>query len=78
MSQRSLIEINHDLSPQEDEESLLAFARSILLYIYSGDKGCLPDCMELKWRRHHSDPCPFDNPLEFERQFPRSRHRPMK
>jgi hypothetical protein len=73
MSNRSLIEINHEFCPKGDDESLLAWARRVRRYVTSGERQDLPDGMTLKWSRHHSDPCPFDQPLAFERRFPRSR-----
>jgi hypothetical protein len=73
VSQRSLVEINHDYCPHNDDKALLAWARKIQTYIGSGCPADLPDGIEVKWRRHHSDPCPFDEPTEFQRRFPRSR-----
>jgi hypothetical protein len=73
MSYRSLVELNHDFSPGENDAELLLWARKMRTYVGSGDKRDLPPGAELKWRRHHSDPCPFDEPTEFQRRFPRSR-----
>ena len=66
MSNRSLIELNHDYCPPRDDAALLAWAKAFRLYLGSGDPSFLPDGVERKWMRHHSDPCPFENPLEFE------------
>ena len=71
MSQRSLVELNHDYSPGKTDDELLQWAKKVRIYIGSGSKDDLPDGFEVKWRRHHSDPCPFENPLEFERRCPR-------
>ena len=71
MSQRSLIEINHDCCPPRDDGALLKWAKEMRLYITSGDKNELPDGVTLFWRRHHADPCPFENPLEFEARYGR-------
>ena len=74
MSQRTLLELNHDLGPRaQDDAALLRWARQLMIYRNSGNPADLPEGLEYKWRRHHSDPCPFDQPLEFERQFPRSK-----
>lgn len=73
MSQRSLIEINHDFYPGSSDEKLLAWAKKMANYMRSGVWRDLPEGVALKWRRHHSDPCPFDEPTAFERRFPRSR-----
>jgi hypothetical protein len=79
MSWRSLVEINHDFaSPGESEEEWAAWGRAMMLYVKSGDRSFLPAGFDLKWRRHHSDPCPFDQPLEFERRYPRSRFHSSK
>lgn len=72
MSNRSLVEINHDYSPGGTDDELLAWAKKIRTYIRSGSRDELPDGIRVFWRRHHSDPCPFENPLEFERSRPRS------
>jgi len=79
MSQRSLLELNHDLGPSDlDDEALLKWVRSLMIYRASGNPADLPEGLEYKWLRHHSDPCPFDQPLEFERRFPRSRFHSSK
>ena len=72
MSQRSLVEINHDYNPGNTDEQLLAWARKMRNYVRSGKKDELPEGIEAKWRRHHSDPCPFDEPTAFQARFPRS------
>lgn len=72
MSQRSLVEINHDYGPKLDDAELLVWAQKIAAYIRSGSREDMPDGIRVFWRRHHSDPCPFENPLEFERRRPPS------
>lgn len=72
MSNRSLIEINHDYCPKNDDAALLAWAKKIATYIRSGSREEMPDGIRVFWRRHHSDPCPFEEPLAFERSRPRS------
>ena len=73
MSNRTLVELNHDFRPAGDNQSLLAWAKKMRSYMGSGTPQDLPSGVTFKWRRHHSDPCPFDQPLEFERRHPRSR-----
>ena len=69
MSQRSLIEINHDEPLPKTYEELWEWARSIRTYISS--LGDLPDGMTLLWRRNSGDPCPFEQPLAIERAYGR-------
>lgn len=71
MSQRSLIEINHDYPLGKTDVELLAWAKKMQNYVRSGHKDELPDGVTLFWRRHHSDPCPFENPLQFDRRYGR-------
>ena len=59
MSQRSLLEINHDYSPGDDDAALLAWARTLRTYIRSGVKSELPQGVVFKGRRHHADPDPM-------------------
>lgn len=73
MSNRSLIEINHDLTPGRSDEALLAWAKKMRNYLGSANPDELPDGVRRLWYRHHSDPCPFDQPLAFELRHPRSR-----
>ena len=54
MSQRSLVELNHDFCPQMDNTKLLAWAHAMRTYMGSGDPADLPYGVVLKWRRHHS------------------------
>lgn len=68
MSHRTLLELNHDYCPPDDPEKLLEWAKVMQLYLKSGDREFLPLGVTFFWRRHHSDPCPFEQPLEFERR----------
>lgn len=60
MSNRTLIELNHDYTPETDAE-VLAFGQAIAAYMRSGDRRLLPKGVEFKWSRHHSDPCPMES-----------------
>lgn len=71
MSHRTLVELNHDYSPGNDDATLLAWARKMRAYLGSGHSADLPDGVTFFWRRHHTDPCPFEQPLEFERRTAR-------
>lgn len=73
MSQRSLLELNHDLGPSSnDAAAIWRWVHQLLTYRNSGDPADLPEGLTWKWRRHHSDPCPFDEPLAFERRYGRT------
>jgi hypothetical protein len=56
MSNRTLVEINHDYCPNDDE--LLRWAQAIRTYIRSGDKRFLPHGITFVHMRHHSQPDP--------------------
>lgn len=58
MSNRSLIEINHDFAPKADPEHLEGWAERWLDFIRSGDANNLPQGVTLLWERHHSQGCP--------------------
>lgn len=57
MSNRSLLEINHDFGPRTDDECRV-FGRMIRTYLGSGDPKDLPRCVTWKHTRHHSEPEP--------------------
>lgn len=71
MSQRTLIEISHDMPVPKTDAELLAWAKSISMYIDGATKDILPENFKVFWRRNHTDPCPFENPLDFERRYGR-------
>jgi hypothetical protein len=54
MSNRSLIELNHDYSPRDAD--ILDWAVLMQRYMRSGDPDYLPAGVVLKGTRHHSDP----------------------
>lgn len=60
MSNRALLELNHDLCPSSDPEHLLAWAKCMRNYMRSGDKESLPYGVTFKHMRHHSDPDPVE------------------
>jgi hypothetical protein len=53
MSNRSLIEFNHDYCPKDEE--LLEWAKKIQTYLHSGDERELPRGLCLLEMRHHSE-----------------------
>lgn len=65
MSNRSLVELNHDYCPPYgDDAALLRWARSMAAYMGSADPDDLPAGVTRKHYRHHSEPCPMDDAKE--------------
>ena len=58
MSQRSLVEINHDIAEFDNP----AWVKQFDLYIGSGSAKDLPPGVTYFYRRHHSDDCPMGDP----------------
>jgi hypothetical protein len=56
MSNRSLLELNHDAYPHT-EAAQMVWLRDVLDYIRSGDPSKLPHGVTWFGTRHHSDPC---------------------
>jgi len=59
MSNRSLVELNHDFCPPRDDASLLKWAKAMASYMRSADVRELPHGVVRKHYRHHSDPDPM-------------------
>jgi len=59
MSNRSLLELNHDLCPHNDDASLLEWVKAMTMYLRSGSKVFLPNGVTFKHMRHHSEPDPM-------------------
>jgi hypothetical protein len=59
MSNRTLVELNHDFCPHGDEE-LMRWAVEMCTYMTSADKKFLPDGVTFKHFRHHSEPDPLE------------------
>jgi hypothetical protein len=55
MSNRTLIELNHDYCPNTAEE-LEIWATEMQRFMRSGDKNCLPKGVTFMHMRHHSEP----------------------
>lgn len=61
MSNRTLVELNHDFCPRSNHiEDLLSWAKAMTRYMSSGDQSELPHGVTFKHRRHHSEPCPYE------------------
>lgn len=60
MSNRTLVELNHDFGPPiRDEAKLLEWAKQMSRYMHSGDRKDLPYGVTFKHMRHHSQPDPM-------------------
>ncbi len=59
MSQRTLVELNHDFCPPNDIDALAVWARKIRRYMASGDKAELPYGVTYIHSHHHADPDPM-------------------
>jgi hypothetical protein len=60
MSNRTMLEFNHDFCPRSGEE--MVFIRGLIEYLRSGDPEFLPPGVTYFGRRHHSDPLPLGEP----------------
>lgn len=61
MSNRSLVELNHDYCPNvRDDKACLEFGRKLARYMGSAQKRDLPNGVTLKHYRHHTDPDPME------------------
>jgi hypothetical protein len=60
VSNRTLLEFNHDYAPKGDEVE--SFAHAIARYLRSGDPTLLPRGVTYFGMRHHSTPCPLGEP----------------
>jgi hypothetical protein len=58
MSNRSLLEFNHDYYPREGDEA--KWTAALLAYLRSGEKKHLPRGVTWKDMRHHSEPDPME------------------
>lgn len=61
MSNRTMLEFNHDCTPHGDDE-LLEWARQIQHYLSSGDPTLLPNGVTWFGMRHHTTDCPLGAP----------------
>ncbi len=61
MSNRTMVEINHDYYPHGELEEM-AWLVNMLAYLRSGNPRNLPDGVTWFGMRHHSEPCPLGAP----------------
>ncbi len=60
MSNRTLVELNHDHCPSiHDPDGMLEWVLSMAAYMRNGDKSLLPHGVTFKHMRHHSDRDPM-------------------
>lgn len=62
MSNRTIVELNHDYCPRGDDASLLAWAKAMRFYMGGADQSMLPDGVTFLHYRHHSEDCPLPVP----------------
>ena len=60
MSNRTLVELNHDHCPRHNPTELLSWAEAMWRYMGSANKDDLPHGVTFKHIRHHSEPDPLD------------------
>lgn len=60
MSNRTMLEFNHDFSPRKEE--LEKWATQLKMYLGSGDPEDLPRGVTWFGMRHHSEDCPLGEP----------------
>ncbi len=58
MSNRTLVELNHDYCPLWEPKALQSWAEQMVSYMTSGDETKLPKGVTFKHIRHHSEPDP--------------------
>ncbi len=61
MSNRSMLEFNHDAVPH-DFVTAAAWADKLLAYLRTGDPTLLPDGVTFFNQRHHTEECPLGEP----------------
>ncbi len=59
MSNRTLVELNHDFAPGRSTQALAEWAQKLVTYMGNGDPRDLPYGVTFKHMRHHSAPCPL-------------------
>lgn len=61
MSNRSMLEFNHDKLPQSFMDAV-AWTDKLLAYLRTGEASRLPHGVTFFGERHHSEPCPLGDP----------------
>lgn len=62
MSNRTMLEFNHDFAPLNNPINLEQWAMKLRRYLRSGDPTELPEGVTYFGMRHHSEPCPLGEP----------------
>ena len=62
MSNRSMLEFNHDFHIGETDQEILEWARKMKYYLSSGDTELLPRGVTWFGMRHHTTACPMGEP----------------
>lgn len=61
MSNRSMLEINHDHTPYKEEDKKI-WLEKMMAYLACGNPKILPEGVTWFGMRHHSEPCPMGKP----------------
>ena len=61
MSNRTMVEINHDTTPHGHDE-IVRWANAMVHYLSSGDPKLLPNGVTWFGMRHHTTDCPLGDP----------------
>lgn len=73
MSNRTIVELNHDYCPRDDARELIEWALMMRYYMGNADPAHLPNGVTYLHYRHHSEPCPLDLPtrsIRLQRGYP--------
>jgi hypothetical protein len=67
MSNRSIVELNHDYCPRDDAVELIEWALRMRYYMGNADRAYLPSGVTFLHYRHHSEPSPLAPPQKDKR-----------
>lgn len=59
MSNRTIVELNHDYCPRDDARELIKWALQMRYYMGNAEPAYLPNGVTFFHYRHHSEPCPL-------------------
>jgi hypothetical protein len=59
MSNRTIVELNHDYCPRDDAVELMEWALRMRYYMGNADPALLPNGVTFLHYRHHSEPSPL-------------------
>jgi hypothetical protein len=62
VSNRTIVELNHDYCPRDDAHELIEWALRMRYYMGNADPAYLPNGVTFLHYRHHSETCPLPPP----------------